>query len=35
MSFPDRERDNAFVESAVGGERLGWLAAEKRKRGGQ
>ncbi|MGQ0642723.1 MAG: VWA domain-containing protein [Gemmatimonadaceae bacterium] len=34
VSFPARERDNAFVGRLWAAQRLGWLAAEKRKRGG-
>lgn len=34
VSFPARERDNAFVSRLWAAQRLGWLAAEKRKRGG-
>jgi Ca-activated chloride channel family protein len=34
VNFPARERDNAFVGRLWAAQRLGWLAAEKRKRGG-
>jgi Ca-activated chloride channel family protein len=34
VRFPARERDNAFVSRLWAAQRLGWLAAEKRKRGG-
>ncbi len=34
VAFPARERDNAFVGRLWAAQRLGWLAAEKRKRGG-
>ncbi|MGH7713911.1 MAG: VIT domain-containing protein [Gemmatimonadaceae bacterium] len=34
VRFPARERDNAFVGRLWAAQRLGWLAAEKRKRGG-
>jgi len=33
VSFPARERDNAFVGRLWAAQRLGWLAAEKRRRG--
>ncbi|HJU72583.1 MAG TPA: hypothetical protein VJ717_02480, partial [Gemmatimonadaceae bacterium] len=32
--FPGRERDNAFVARLWAAQRIGWLAAEKRRRGG-
>jgi Ca-activated chloride channel family protein len=34
VRFPGRESDNAFVGRLWAAQRLGWLAAEKRKRGG-
>lgn len=34
VTFPARERENAFVGRLWAAQRLGWLAAEKRKRGG-
>jgi Ca-activated chloride channel family protein len=34
VRFPGRENDNAFVGRLWAAQRLGWLAAEKRKRGG-
>jgi Ca-activated chloride channel family protein len=34
VRFPARERENAFVGRLWAAQRLGWLAAEKRKRGG-
>jgi len=33
-SFPERTRDNPFVARLWASQRVGWLAAEKRKRGG-
>ena len=33
-SFPERSRDNPFVARLWAAQRVGWLAAEKRKRGG-
>ncbi|MEW5917227.1 MAG: VWA domain-containing protein, partial [Gemmatimonadota bacterium] len=33
VRFPARERDNAFVGRLWAAQRIGWLAAEKRKRG--
>src|SRR5690606_24631026 len=32
--FPERERDNAFVPRLWAAQRLGWLAAERRRHGG-
>jgi hypothetical protein len=32
--FPERERENAFVARLWAAQRLGWLAAEKRRNGG-
>src|SRR5690348_11680489 len=34
VDFPDRERDNPFVARLWATQRIGWLAAEKRKNGG-
>lgn len=34
VRFPGRENDNVFVGRLWAAQRLGWLAAEKRKRGG-
>jgi Ca-activated chloride channel family protein len=34
VDFPDRERDNPFVARLWATQRVGWLAAEKRKNGG-
>ena len=34
VDFPDRERDNPFVARLWATQRIGWLAAEKRKSGG-
>ena len=34
IDFPDRERDNPFVARLWATQRIGWLAAEKRKNGG-
>ena len=34
VDFPDRERENPFVARLWATQRIGWLAAEKRKNGG-
>ena len=34
LEFPDRDRDNPFVPRLWAAQRIGWLAAEKRKNGG-
>jgi Ca-activated chloride channel family protein len=34
VDFPDRERNNPFVARLWAAQRIGWLAAEKRKNGG-
>jgi Ca-activated chloride channel homolog len=34
IDFPDRERENPFVARLWATQRIGWLAAEKRKNGG-
>src|SRR5205085_965478 len=34
VDFPDHERDNPFVARLWATQRIGWLAAEKRKNGG-